>query len=115
MLKISGNFLPFVGYLKSRKAKLDGFEQIANQARQLGVQAIQDNLYPGHGYQSGNLSKGYERASTVTIPEPFKAEINWTSDAPYQPYVEARSPHLSVGIHQVWPQIEELAAKFKEL
>ena len=115
MLKISGNFLPFVGYLKSRKAKLDGFEQIANQARQLGVQGIQDNLYPGHGYQSGNLSKSYERCSTVTVPEPFKAEIAWTSDAHYQPYVEARSPHLSVGIHQVWPQIEELAAKFKEL
>lgn len=114
-LDISGNFAAFKAALEARKAKMEGFEQLAQQARQIGVQGIQDNLYPGHGFDTGNLSKGYERASTVTVPEPFKAEITWTSDAPYQPFVEVRSPHLAVGIHQVWPQIEELAKKFKQL
>ena len=114
-LNISGNFPSFIGYIKARKNKLEGFEQITQQARQIGVQGIQDNLYPGHGYKHGNLSKSYERCSTVVIPEPFVAEITWTSDVPYQPPQEIKSPHLSVGIHQVWPQIEELAAKFKQL
>ena len=115
MINISGNFAAFKAAIAARKAKMEGFEQIAQQARQIGVQGIQDNLYPGHGFDTGNLSKSYERCSTVTVPEPFKAEIVWTSDVEYQPYVEVRSPHISVGIHQVWPQIEELAAKFKDL
>ena len=115
MINISGNFPAFIGYLKARKAKLEGFEQIAQQARQIGVQGIQDNLYPGHGFDTGNLSKSYERCSTVTVPEPFKAEITWTSDVPYQAPQELKSPHLVSGIHAAWPQIEELAKKFKEL
>lgn len=115
MINIVSNLSTVIAALEARKAKTKDFGQLAQQARQIGVQGIQDNLYPGHGFQTGNLSKGYERASTVTFPEPFKAEITWTSDAPYQPFVEVRSPHLSVGIHQVWPQIQELAKKFKEL
>ena len=114
-LDISGNFPSFIGYIKARRDKMEGFEQFVNQARQIGVQGIQDNLWPGHGYKHGNLSKSYERCSTVTIPEPFKAEITWTSDVPYQLPQEIKSPHLSVGIHQVWPQVQELAKKFKEL
>lgn len=95
--------------IAARKAKMESFEQMAQQARQIGVQSIQDNLYPGHGYQSGNMSKSFERCSTVEVPEPFKAVLTWTSDVDYQPAQEIKSPHLAVGIHTAWPQIQELA------
>ena len=82
--------------IAARQAKMQGFEQMAGQARQLGVQSIQDNLYPGHGYLTGNLSKSYERCSTVVIPKPFVAEITWTSDVDYQPIQEVLSPQLGM-------------------
>ena len=100
--------------IAARKAKMEGFEQMVQQARQIGVKSIQDNLYPGHGFDTGNMSKSFERCSTAVVPEPFKAEITWTSDVSYQPAQEVKSPHLVVGIVQAWPQIQELAKNWGE-
>lgn len=114
MISISGNFSQFIAALEAEKKRAAALEKVAQQARQIGVQSIQGNLWPGHGFDTGNMSKGYERASTVEI-ENGKATITWTSDAPYQPIQEVKSPHLNMGIHQAWPQIVELAKNWDKM
>lgn len=113
-INISGNFSQFIAALEAKRKISSDIEQIAQQARQMGVQSIQSNLWPGHGFDTGNMSKGYERASKVEMLD-GKAVITWTSDAPYQPFQEVKSPHLVIGIHQVWPQIVELAKNWNKL
>lgn len=112
MLKMSCDISGLQAKIAARKAKLEGFEQLAGQIRQIGVQSIQDNLYPGHGFDTGNLSKSYERCSNVVVPAPFKAEITWTSDVEYQAIQEVLSPHLNIGIHMIFPEIQQLAKEF---
>lgn len=115
MLKIDCDISGLRSKIAARQAKMQGFEQMAGQGRQIGVQSIQDNLYPGHGFDTGNMSKSFERCSTVTMEGPFKAVITWTSDVGYQPYQEIKSPHLVSGIHTAWPQIKELAENWSKL
>jgi hypothetical protein len=112
MLNLSCDISGLRAKIAARQAKMKGIEQMAQQARQLGVQSIQGNLYPGHGFDTGNLSKSYERCSVVESPKPFVAKITWTSDVDYQKYQEVLSPHLALGIHQVFPEIQKLAADF---
>lgn len=112
MLDISCDISRLRAKIVARQAKMQGFEQMAQQARQLGVQSIQDNLYPGHGFDTGNLSKSYERCSTIEVPKPFVAKITWTSDVDYQPIQEVLSPHLGIGIHMIFPEIQKLAKDF---
>ena len=112
MMNISCDISGLRAKIAARQAKIQGFEQMAGQARQMGVQSIQDNLYPGHGFDTGHLSKSYERCSTVVIPKPFVAEITWTSDVDYQGIQEVLSPHMNVGIHQIFPEIQKLAQEF---
>lgn len=96
--------------LLARVRELEGrLDKAAAQARQIGVQEVQANLYPGHGFLTGNLSKSYERCSTVASSGPGVREITWTSDVDYQPPIElVRAPHLIPGIHAAIPQIKQV-------
>lgn len=114
MLNLSCDISGLQAKIDARKKKLEGFEQLAGQVRQMGVQSIQDNLYPGHGFDTGNLSKSYERCSTVQNEGPFKATVTWTSDVDYQKYQEVLNPHLGIGIHMIFPDIQKLVKEFFE-
>lgn len=105
---LSSNFREVMDSIKKKQPDPGKLKKTANQIRQVGVQSIQSNLYPGHGFDTGNLSKSYERCSKVEVSN-FVATVTWTSDVDYQKAQEAKSPHLNVGIHQVLPEITELA------
>ncbi|HOV82036.1 MAG TPA: hypothetical protein PLQ01_05075 [Methanothrix sp.] len=68
----------------------------------LGVSEVQERT----PVRTGALRRGYDEASTVT-PTDKGAEIVFQSNVDYQPYVEARKPHLRPGVHASIPAAKQ--------
>jgi HK97 gp10 family phage protein len=107
----SSNIAVVLASLSAKAAKVDqAVENAANKGKVIGVQEIQI-LTP---VDTSNLKMGYERATTITKPSDGVREITFTSDAPYQPFVElgtsrmSAKPHLRPGIHNATPAIGKI-------
>jgi hypothetical protein len=60
---------------------------------------------------TGNLKNSYPRCATIKLVRPYVVELTWTSDVDYAPHQEfIHHPHLRPGVHQAWPEIQELVA-----
>jgi hypothetical protein len=105
----SSNGNSVIAALQAQKTALDGkAEQAANQCLVLGLNAVHERC----PIKSGNLDNGYTRASKVTKLGDGHYLLSWTSDAPYQPYVEYRQPHLGPAIAV---SMSEIIAHFKQV
>jgi hypothetical protein len=105
----SSNGNSIIAALQAQRASRDGkAEQAANQCLVLGQNAIQERC----PRDTGNLANGYIRASKVTKLGEGHYLLTWTSDAPYQPYVEYRQPHLGPAIAVC---MSEIIAHFKQV
>lgn len=109
-MPITTNYAEVARELQGWIDDLDGKVELAcNQALIIGVDAIRANLYPGHGFDTGNLSESYARCSRVVKLGPCQYQVIWSSDVSYQTGQEfLYSPHLRPGLHAVWPQIQAL-------
>lgn len=96
---------------KRRTDMQSKLQRAGDAAKIIGIGYIRQNLYPGHGYDTGNLSDSYDRDSTVEVSGD-KVDVIWTSEVEYQPYQELiYSPHLEPGLHAAEAEIRETVTK----
>ena len=107
----SSNLAAVLASLSTKAAKVDAaVERTANKGKIIGVQEIQARC----PVDTSNLSNSYPRCTTITKPADGARQIDFTSDVPYQLFVEkgtsrmSAKPHVEPGVNAAIPQITKI-------